>query len=313
MLDIGWLSTEARAIHDFFVSIFYILASLLLVIGILTEFFKLPIGGTPSFSQLVGRALIAAILLVAYPEISNAIAAIADAVSDKLGGFNNVHQVLDKAGKTLKEHAWSWTAVGDTLIWAVSYLAYFFLYVTVFFFDAAIVYCLVLLYVFSPLMIALYILPQTAAITSGLFRTLFEIAAWKITWSVLGTLLWSSALNNFNQSGMNFITQLAFTLMLAFSILLTPVVVRNLILGTLSNIASQVAGYSAIGLSAGVLSPAAMTGLLKAGTVKTASLSTKAGKLSYSGTKWGFSKMRSAVITKKTASAFKKPQEDRPS
>lgn len=313
MLDISWLSTEARAIHDFFVSIFYILSSLLLVIGVLTEYFKLPIGGTPHFSQLVGRALIAAILLVAYPEISNAVAAAADAIADKLGGFNNVHQVLDKAGEALKGHSWSWTSVGDTLIWAVSYLAYFFLYVTVFFFDAAIVYCLVLLYIFSPLMIALYILPQTAAITGGLFRTLFEVAAWKITWSVLGTLLWSSALNNFNQSGMNFITQLAFTLMLAFSILLTPVVVRNLISGTLSNVASQVAGYSAIGLSAGVLSPAAMTGLVKTGTLKSASLPMKAGKLSYTGAKWGFSKARSYTNAKKTVDESAKPKANKPS
>lgn len=311
MLDISWLSTEARAIHDFFVSIFYLLSSLLLVIGVLTEYFKLPIGGTPHFSQLVGRALVAAILLVAYPEISNAIAATADAVADKLGGFNNVHLVLDKAGETLKNHAWSWTSMGDTLIWAVSYLAYFFLYVTVFFFDAAIVYCLVLLYIFSPLMIALYILPQTAAVTGGLFRSLFEVAAWKITWSVLGTLLWSSALNNFNQSGMNFITQLAFTLMLAFSILLTPVIVRNLISGTLTGVASQVAGYSAIGLSAGVLSPAALTGLVKAGSLKTVALPVKAGKLTYSGAKWGYSKARATMNSPKppaTSSAQSKNQ-----
>ncbi|MFZ4402487.1 MAG: hypothetical protein ACOYOK_00155 [Pseudobdellovibrionaceae bacterium] len=267
-MDISWISSQAKEIHTFFVSIFYALAVLLLVIGVLIEYFKMPIGGVPAFQQLVGRALIAAILLIAYPQISNWIAAVADAVSDHLGSINNYKAVLKTAGATFKEHSWSWTSLGDTLLSVVAILAYFILYFTVFFFDAAIVYCLVLLYIFSPIMIAFYILPQTAAMTGGLFRTLFEIAAWKIVWSVLGTLLWSTALHNFEAKGQNFITLLALTLMLAFSILLTPIVVRNLISGALSNVASQTAGLSAIGLSAGLASPGALAGLASKGTKK---------------------------------------------
>ena len=119
-------------------------------------------------------------------------------------------------------------------------------------------------------MIAFYILPATAGMTTGLFRTLFEIASWKIVWSVLGTLLWSTALNNFKNSGQgNFITLLALTLMLTLSIVLTPMVVRNLISGALSGIASQTAGLAAMGLSAGFLTPAAIAGGAKMATAKT--------------------------------------------
>lgn len=267
-MDISWISSQAKDIHAFFVSIFYALAVLLLVIGVLIDYFKMPIGGVPAFQQLVGRALVAAILLVAYPQISNWVSAVADAVSDHLGSINTYQNVLKSAGSTFKEHSWSWTSLGDTLLSVVAILAYFILYLTVFFFDAAIVYCLVLLYIFSPIMIAFYILPQTASMTGGLFRTLFEIAAWKIVWSVLGTLLWSTALHDFEAKGQNFITLLALTLMLAFSILLTPIVVRNLISGALSNVASQTAGLAAIGLSAGFASPGALAGLASKGTKK---------------------------------------------
>lgn len=250
-------------------SIFYILATILLVTGVLLDYFKMPIGGTPSFSVLVGRALIAAILLIAYPEISNTVAAISDAVADRLGSINSFSNVLQSAGAALKQHSWSWTSVGDTLLSVVAYAAYLILYITVFFFDAAIVYCLTLLYIFSPLMIAFYILPATSSLTSGLFRTLFEVATWKIVFAVLGTLLWSTALNDFSHSGQgNFITLVALTLMLAFSVLLTPLVVRNLISGTISSMATQTAGLAAMGLSAGFLTPAAMAGLAKAGTAK---------------------------------------------
>jgi len=292
-MDISWISSEAKTIHGFFVSIFYTLATLLLLIGVLIEYFKAPIGGVPAFSQLVGRALVAAILLIAYPEISNTVAAIADAVAERLGSLNTFHNVLQSAGAAMKEHSWSWTSIGDTLLSVVSYAAYLVLYITVFFFDAAIVYCLVLLYIFSPIMIVFYILPQTASLTGGLFRTLFEVATWKIVWCVLGTLLWSTALNNFKNSGQgNFITLIALTLMLVFSLVLTPLVVKSLISGTISNMASQTAGLAAIGLSAGMLSPAAMAGMAKVGTKKAATWGLKqTGK----GIKAGYKGGRSAA------------------
>lgn len=56
--------------------------------------------------------------------------------------------------------------------------------------------------------------------------------------------------------------------MLVFSVILTPLVVRNLISGSLSSIASQTAGLAALGLSAGFLSPGAIAGLTSTGTKK---------------------------------------------
>lgn len=292
-MDMTFISSEAKTIHSFFISIFYILLTLMILIGVLIEYFKIPLGGTPGFTQLVGRALIAAILLVAYPEISNTIAAVADSISDKIGNLNNYHHVLESAGAALKEHSWSWTSIGDSLLSVVSYLAYLILYLTVYFFNAAIVYCLVLLYIFSPILIAMYVLPQTASMTTGMFRTLFEIAAWKIVWSVLGTLLWSTALNNFKNSGQgNFITLLALTLMLVFSVILTPIVVRNLISGSIASAATQTAGLAALGLSAGFMSPTAIAGLTSAGTKKAGATTLKsaawAGSKMYSGAKSSF-------------------------
>lgn len=307
-MDITWISTEAKTIHAFFVSIFYMTATLLLLLGVLIEFFKVPIGGVPAFTQLIGRALVAAVLLVAYPEISNTVSAIADAVADRLGGVNSFQNVMDSAGEALKQHSWSWTSIGDTLLSVVSYAAYLILYLTVFFFDAAIVYCLVLLYIFSPIMIVFYILPQTSSLTSSLFRTLFEVATWKIVWCVLGTLLWSTALNNFKNSGQgNFITLLALTLMLAFSIVLTPVVVKSLISGTISSIASKTAGLAAVGLSAGALSPAAMAGMAKIGTQKTAAWglkqTAKGAKAGFRASKHAARKVRGTFSKKLVASA----------
>lgn len=266
MFDFAWLSSEAKNIHSIFVNVFYAASALLIVLGVMVELFKIPTGGMPIVAPLIGRALIAAILLIAYPEISNAISSLADAVANKLGSLNNIHLVLKEAKHTLTTYGKSWTSLGDTIIWIIAYLGFFCLYVTVFFFDAAIVYCITLLYIFSPILIAFYILPQTANMTKGLFKTLFEIASWKIIWSVLATLLWSSALRNYTQQNTNFITQLALTLLLILSIVLTPMIAKSIISGTLAGATSKLAGYAGAGIMAGFLTPSAITGFASKGT-----------------------------------------------
>lgn len=64
-MDISWLATEARTLHEVFSSLFYILVLTALSLAIILEYFKLPLGGTPQFVTLVGRIFIAAILFVA--------------------------------------------------------------------------------------------------------------------------------------------------------------------------------------------------------------------------------------------------------
>ncbi|MBK9323729.1 MAG: hypothetical protein IPM97_12440 [Bdellovibrionaceae bacterium] len=44
-MDIGFISAEAKTLHSFFVSMFYMLSTILLLIGVLLEYFKMPVGG----------------------------------------------------------------------------------------------------------------------------------------------------------------------------------------------------------------------------------------------------------------------------
>lgn len=268
MIDFAWVSHEAKTLHDTFMSFFYSLAGLLLVIGVVIEYFKVPIGGMPGFPQLVGRTLVAALLLTSYPEIANAIGDVSDALASQVGDLNSFKLVLGKAGEALKKFSWSWSSIGDTFVFIVSYLAFYLLHVTVYFFDAAIVYAWVILYVFSPLLIALFILPQTASATSSLFRSLFEIAGWKIVWSVLGTLLWSSAVHNFENVNdqTNFVTMLTYTVILSLSVILTPLVVRALVSKGVAGLAGTLSGAAGTALVASAAGPASLTALATAPT-----------------------------------------------
>ncbi len=228
--DIVFLADEAGKVHNIFQGIFYALVGLLLLLGLAIEYFKWPVGGVPNFTSLVGRVLVASIMLHLYPEVTNAIAEVTDAMARQLGDLNQFHLVLDRMGDKLGELSWSWSSVRDMAMMVISFLSFFLLYFSIHIADAFYIYVWTLLYVFSPILIALYVLPQTAAATSALFRSLIEVACWKIVWSVFATILWSSALTQINHPGsqVSFLTAIAFNIILAGSLLLTPFLVSAL-------------------------------------------------------------------------------------
>jgi hypothetical protein len=269
MFDLNWLSDQAKNVHDVFTGIFFAFITVLIVLSVVCEQLKMPFSQAADVTHLVGRALIAALLLYSYPDVTNAIADFSDQLAQRVGDFNNFHLVLNAMGGKLSDLTWSWTSVKDSLILVFSFLTFFILYISVYLADAGIVYCWTLLYVFSPLLLALFVLPQTSFATKTLYRALFEVSAWKVVWSVLATLLWSSALGHMNDEGskLNFLTVIAYNLILALSLLLTPFVVNAL---ASKGLAQATSGWLGMAASAAVFSPGAVA---KAAAVKTAASS----------------------------------------
>lgn len=247
MIDLNWLSQEAQNIHAVFESLFYGIAVVLVLLGIVTEILSMPIGSFGWTPQLVGRVLIAAFLLHSYPEVTNALSDFTDALATKIGGFNEFHHVLDRMGDQLKTLTWSWISIKDALILAFSFITFFLLYISVFIANAGVIFVWLLLYVFSPILIVFFVLPVTSHITKALYRALIEVCAWKVVWATLAALLWSSALSEINKSDVNFLTVICLNIILALSLLFTPIIVNVLASKGLSSAAS-----SAMGMAAGV-------------------------------------------------------------
>lgn len=228
--DVTWLAAQAHQVHDIFYGVFYALVTVFLCLGIFIEYFKWPLGQMPAFSGLVGRVLIAAILLHSYTEVSNTLGDVVDSLCRQLGDLNQLNVVLSKMTDKLGEMHASWVSFKETVIWIISFVTFFLLYIAVHAVNAFLLYTWTLLYVFSPLLIALYVLPSTAGATKALYRSLIEVSCWKIVWSVLSTLLWSLALSDINKDGHNipFVTVIFLNLILAGSLLMTPMVVHAL-------------------------------------------------------------------------------------
>ena len=246
MGDLSWLAQEARQVHAVFESLFYGLVTTLLLLGLVSEYFKWPLGGVPSFGPLIGRVLIAAFLLHTYTDVTNLFAEFTDGLAIKLGDLNKIKMVLDRMGEKLGDLTWSWVSVKDSVTLLLSFVTFFVLYFSVHVANAFILYTWTLLYVFSPLLIALFVIPATSGATKALYRSIIEVSAWKVVWSVLATLVWSAALSEINKPAneVSFLTAICFNLILAGSLLLTPVVVHSLAGAGLSSVARTIGGIA---------------------------------------------------------------------
>ena len=260
MLDFTWLAVEARSIHGLFHGIFYSLVTMLLLVGVFLEYFKFSLGEMPSFGVLVGRAFIAAIMLFSFSEFINTLALVTDSLADQIGDLNKFKLVLARMGEQLDKLSWSWTSVKQMVIVSLSFLTFFILYISVYLTDALYLYSWTLLYIFSPILIAFYVLPITAGATKALYKSLFVVAAWKVVWSVLATLLWSAALIDLNKLGeeASFLTIVVFNIMLAVSLLFTPVIVNALMSAGISGIAPRMGGAATAAMT--LLTKRASTG-----------------------------------------------------
>lgn len=266
-MDMNWLATEAKTLHEVFASIFYVFVLTFLSIAIVMEYFKLPLGGTPQFVTLIGRVFIAAMLFVATPEIMNGLATFTDAVTQDLGGFIQFQHVLNRMGDKVGELSWSWVSVKDSILLLISFLTFFILYLVVYFADAMFMFVWLLLYIMSPVLISLFILPVTAGATAKLYRSMVEVCCWKILWSVLSALLWSFAVSDVNQpeAGIDFLTAIILNLMLAYSVVMTPKITASFLGAGISEVANSFGGalQNAAMLTPGGLPLKASTSMLK--------------------------------------------------
>jgi len=276
-MDANWLSSQARLIHEIFSSFFYSIVLLMITLGVVINFFKMPLGQVPEFFQLVGRAIIAAFILAAFPEIMNFLADTTDALAKEIGQINNFALVVHKLGEKIGTMTWSWVSVKDSILLLISYLTFFLLYISVYVVDSMYLLVWTLIFIFSPLLIAAFTLPSTAAATKGLFQSLIEVCLWKVCWSVLAALLWSFALSEINKPeyDVDFLTAIILNLMLAFSVLLTPMIVSSLLKG---GFASQGSFMGSAVLAAAALTPTGILGKIKSGGAKVASGFKSSGK-----------------------------------
>ncbi len=234
--NLTWLSQEAIKLHTILQSYFYLIATLLLVLGVAVEFLKIPMGGIPSLGTLIGRVIVAAVLLQAYPSIANGLSDLSQQLTNELGGMNHYNEIRSKIADQIYKFFTLRLSVKGLITTGFCYVLMVICSLTIDLIEAYLLFLWTLYYVFSPILIALFIFPPTAPATTGLFRGIIEMSFWKPVWAVMATLLWSYGLSDITRGAAapNFLTVIAVALLFVFGLLLTPFIIKKILGGALA-------------------------------------------------------------------------------
>lgn len=228
-------------LHNQLRELYFILLPVAFALAIALNFFRAPTEG-PRFVEVLRRAIVATILLSAFQEITGGILTVTNFVAGRISDMSGLNAIFDLAADTAKDYAnspsHSILAVGDLAIGFLSFLSLFLLTAVRMVMMSLYHFSWAFLCALSPLLMLLHLFSPT--ITANLFRTLSEIASWQIVWAVLSAMLKELPFAHVYHIQGGVFAVIIINIIIAFFMILTPIVVRVLVSSGLSTAASTV-------------------------------------------------------------------------
>jgi hypothetical protein len=224
------LGSVIRDIHQMFVGFYYMALPVCIVLAVVLTQFN---SASVNHIDTLKRAIIATILLVSFPEISNAIIGICDGIALKIDDMSGLEAVMRMAQEKSSSYAGSSNVLllkfNDLIIAILSYLSYLILYISRYLTIAMYYFFWILLSALAPLMILCYVFPQTEYITKNLFKGLIEVAGWKVIWAILSAMLAALAHGNMYQTEGSYLALIVLNFVIALAMLMTPIVMKSIV------------------------------------------------------------------------------------
>ena len=240
------LGSVARDLHEEFRKMFYMLVPLFFVLSLVITWIKNPTGG-PDFIETVKRTFVATLLLVGFPEMSDMILFLTSGIASRVNDLSGLDSVIRMAGEKASTYTLSPSSAlmgfNDLLIATLAFLSYLLLYVARYLMVAIYHFGWTFLCLIAPLILSLHIF--SPKITGTLFRSLFEIASWRIIWAILSAMLMALPFGQAYMADGNYLTVIVMNFVIAVSMLCTPLVVRSLVGSGLSGFLSSVGPMTA--------------------------------------------------------------------
>ena len=192
MPNIELLGSLMKDLHQQFVGMYYLMLPVFFALSVAMAWFRAP-GGGIDFVDTLKRAVIATLLLAAFPDISRAIIFIADGIAERIDQTNNIDVVIRMAQEKSQEYSHSSLSLllqfNDLIIAGLSFGSYLILYCARYLMIAMYHFYWLFFMVSAPLLLLFNLFPSTSAISKNLFRGMIEVASWKIVWAILGAML----------------------------------------------------------------------------------------------------------------------------
>ena len=115
----------------------------------------------------------------------------------------------------------------DLIVATLSFLSYLILYVARYLMVAVYHFSWVFLSLIAPVLLLFHIF--SPKITLNLFKSMVEVASWKVIWAVLSAMLAALPFGNAYATSGNYLTVIVINFVIAISMLCTPLVVKSLV------------------------------------------------------------------------------------
>jgi hypothetical protein len=261
MPNFDLLGSLTRDLHQEFVRMYYLLLPVFFALSVAMTWFKSP-QGSPEFLDVLKRAVISTILLVAFPDISKAIIFIADGITERIDQLSSLDTFIRMAQEKAQNYSVSQTTIllhfNDLIIATLSFLSYLILYVARYLTIAMYHFFWIFFMISSPLLLLFNMFANTSQITKNLFKGMIEVACWKIVWAILGAMLAALSFGNAYKAEGNYLILMVMNFVIAIAMLMTPLIVRSLVGSGMQSMSSSfgTATVAAMGGSAKLLIPA---------------------------------------------------------
>ncbi|MGE4232072.1 MAG: hypothetical protein AB7F43_01975 [Bacteriovoracia bacterium] len=252
MNDFDVLGSLATKLHHDFVNLFYICLPVFFALALALDWFRNPTGSA-DFIDTLKRAFIATLLLVSFQEITDTILAISSGIADRIDNLNGLESIYKMAGEKVKTYTLSPTSAlllgNDLIVGVVTFISYLILYVARYITVALYHFMWIFLSISAPLLILFNLFKGTAHITVNLFKSMIEVASYKIVWAIMSAMITSLSFGNAYAADGNYLTVILLNFVIAIAMLCTPLIVKSLVGGGLSAMGQSLSTGAAVALA----------------------------------------------------------------
>lgn len=246
------LGSLAKDLHHSLSNLFYLMLPVAILLSIVISYLK---SGDPDFPEIIKRAFVASLLLISFPEVSNAILDICDGIALRIDNLSGLETFMRMAEEKSRSYAGAKNVLmlkfDDLFMAILSFGSFILLYISRYISIALYYFYWCLLSICSPIMILCYIFPRTAGITTNLYRGLFEVASWKCLWAILSAMLTALSFGNIYKTEGSYITLIVMNFVIALALLFTPLLMKSLISEGAQATANTL-GAAAVGAAIGI-------------------------------------------------------------
>jgi hypothetical protein len=253
MPDFNLLGSLVRDLHQEFVRIYYLMLPIFFALSVIVTWVRSP-QGSLEFIDVLKRAVISTVLLVALPDISSAIIFVADGIAQRVDQLNGLDTFLRMA----QEKSLNFTFVKNTIllqfpdliIALLSFVSYLILYIARYLTIAMYHFFWIFYMISAPLLLLFNLFPSTSQIAGNLFKGMIEVASWKIVWAILGAMLTALSFGDAYKTEGNYLTLMVMNFVIAISMLMTPSIVKSLVAGGFHSLAGKIGSDAAMTMAA---------------------------------------------------------------